>query len=53
VLAMIPLMMSFVAGRREEKTGVLRAFLFSLVFVFGLAVTFTALGMIAGDRAVV
>jgi cytochrome c-type biogenesis protein len=47
VLAMIPLMMSFVAGRKEEKTGVLRAFLFSLVFVFGLAVTFTVLGMIA------
>jgi len=47
VLAMIPLMMSFVAGRREEKTGVLRAFLFSLVFIFGLAVTFTVLGMIA------
>jgi cytochrome c-type biogenesis protein len=39
--------MSFVAGRREEKTGVLRAFLFSLVFIFGLAVTFTVLGMIA------
>jgi len=47
VLAMIPLMMSFVAGRREERTGVLRAFLFSLVFIFGLAVTFTVLGMIA------
>jgi cytochrome c-type biogenesis protein len=47
VLAMIPLMMSFVAGRKEEKPGVLRAFLFALVFVLGLAVTFTALGMIA------
>lgn len=47
VLAMIPLMMSFVAGRKDEKTGVWRAFLFSLVFVLGLAVTFTALGMIA------
>jgi cytochrome c biogenesis protein CcdA len=47
VLAMIPLMMSFVAGRKEEKTGVLRAFLFSLVFIFGLAMTFTVLGMIA------
>jgi cytochrome c biogenesis protein CcdA len=47
VLAMIPLMMSFVAGSREEKTGVLRAFLFSLVFICGLAVTFTVLGMIA------
>jgi cytochrome c biogenesis protein CcdA len=47
VLAMIPLMMSFVAGRKEDKPGVLRAFLFSLVFILGLAVTFTALGMIA------
>ena len=47
VLAMIPLMMSFVAGRKEEKPGVLRAFLFSLVFILGLAVTFTVLGMIA------
>jgi cytochrome c-type biogenesis protein len=47
VLAMIPLMMSFVAGRKEDKPGVLRAFLFSLVFVAGLAATFTVLGMIA------
>jgi cytochrome c-type biogenesis protein len=48
VLAMIPLMMSFVAGRRdEEKGGVARAFVFSLVFVFGLALTFTVLGMVA------
>jgi len=46
VLAMIPLMMSFVAGRRENAS-LLRAFLLSLVFVFGLAVTFTALGMLA------
>lgn len=47
VLAMIPLMMSFVAGSKEEKPGVARALLFSLVFVLGLAITFTALGMIA------
>jgi cytochrome c-type biogenesis protein len=47
VLAMIPLMMSFVAGRKEEKPGVWRAFSFALVFILGLAVTFTALGMIA------
>ena len=47
VLAMIPLMMSFVAGRKEEKSSVLRALAFSFVFVLGLAITFTALGMIA------
>jgi cytochrome c biogenesis protein CcdA len=47
VLAMIPLMMSFVAGRRDEKVGVGRAFLFSMVFVAGLCITFTALGMMA------
>ena len=47
VLVMIPLTMSFVAGRREDKPGVLRAFLFSLVFVAGLAITFTVLGMAA------
>lgn len=46
VLAMIPLMMSFVAGHKE-RPGVLRAFLFSLVFVLGLSLTFTALGMAA------
>lgn len=47
VLAMIPLMMSFVAGRREEEPGVWRAFFFSMVFVLGLSITFTALGMVA------
>lgn len=47
VLAMIPLMMSFIAGRREEQPGVLRAFLYSLVFVSGLGMTFTLLGMVA------
>jgi cytochrome c-type biogenesis protein len=47
VLAMIPLMMSFVAGRKDDKGGVLRALAFSFVFVVGLAITFTALGMIA------
>ena len=46
VLAMIPLMMSFVAGGKW-KTTLKRAFGFSLVFVFGLCVTFTALGMLA------
>lgn len=47
VLAMIPLMMSFVAGRREEKPGILRALGFSFVFVLGLSITFTVMGMIA------
>lgn len=47
VLVMIPLMMSFVAGSKAKKPGVLKAFSFSLIFVLGLAVTFTALGMVA------
>ena len=47
VLAMIPLMMSFVAGNKETKPTVLRALSLSLVFVFGLAVTFTGLGIVA------
>jgi cytochrome c biogenesis protein CcdA len=47
VLVMIPLMVSFVAGRREAGIGILRAFLYSLVFVLGLSLTFTLLGMIA------
>ena len=47
VLAMIPLMMSFVAGRKDEKSGMSRASLFSFVFVLGLALTFTALGVVA------
>jgi cytochrome c biogenesis protein CcdA len=47
VLAMVPLMMGFVAGRRDGKPGVLRAFGLSLVFVLGLGITFTVLGMTA------
>jgi|SRR5664280_115092 len=47
VLAMIPLMMSFVAGRKDEKASVGRASLYSFVFILGLALTFTALGMVA------
>lgn len=47
VLAMIPLMMSFVAGGREEKPGLIRALGFSFVFVLGLSITFTVMGMIA------
>jgi len=47
VLAMIPLMMSYVAGRRDERSGVLRSFGYSLIFVLGLAITFVVLGMLA------
>ncbi len=47
VLAMIPLTMSFVAGQKGQQAGPLRAFLFSLVFVLGLAVTFTVMGTAA------
>jgi cytochrome c biogenesis protein CcdA len=47
VLAMIPLMMSFVAGQKDLKAGPLRAFLYSLVFVAGLAITFVVLGVAA------
>lgn len=47
VLAMIPLMISFIAGRRENVIGIRRAFFFSLIFVLGLSLTFTVLGLIA------
>ncbi len=46
VLAMIPLLMSVVAGNRETTTWK-RSLAFSLFFVLGLAVTFTALGLIS------
>jgi cytochrome c biogenesis protein CcdA len=47
VLAMIPLTMSFVAGDKRGEGGVARAVAFSGLFVVGLSITFTALGMIA------
>lgn len=47
VLAMVPLMMSYVAGDGRQGRGLGRSFLLSLTFVSGLAVTFTALGMVA------
>jgi cytochrome c-type biogenesis protein len=47
VLAMIPLMVSFVAGRQEQGLGPARAFGYSLVFVLGLGVTFVVLGVVA------
>jgi len=46
VLAMIPLTIGFVGGTKEIA-GFRKAFAFSLVFILGLAVTFTILGMIA------
>jgi cytochrome c-type biogenesis protein len=46
VLAMIPLLMSVVAGNRETTT-LRRSLVFSLFFVLGLAVTFTALGLVS------
>ncbi|MHB8094955.1 MAG: cytochrome c biogenesis CcdA family protein, partial [Candidatus Aminicenantales bacterium] len=47
VLAMVPLLMSVVAGNRETTT-LKRSLVFSLFFVLGLAVTFTTLGLISG-----
>ena len=47
VLAMIPLLMSVVAGNKETTT-VRLSLVFSLLFVLGLAVTFTALGLVSG-----
>ncbi len=45
VLAMIPLMMAFVAG--QERGGIWRSFGYSLLFVIGLSTTFVILGMLA------
>src|SRR5512136_735529 len=47
VLAMIPLMMSMVAGFKESSS-LKRTFIFPLFFVLGLSITFTALGLISG-----
>jgi len=47
VLAMIPLMMAFVAGHRDTKLGVLHSLGYSLLFVLGLSTTFTVLGVAA------
>ena len=47
VLAMIPLMMSFVAGQKETKSSIVKALTFSAVFVFGLSITFVVLGLAA------
>jgi len=47
VLVMIPLMISYVAGRREDGIGARRAFGYSAIFVLGLAIAFTLLGLFA------
>jgi cytochrome c biogenesis protein CcdA len=46
VLAMIPLLMGVVAGNKETTT-LKRSLVFSLLFVLGLAITFTVLGLIS------
>jgi cytochrome c biogenesis protein CcdA len=46
VLAMIPLLMSIVAGR-EEASNIKKSLIFSLLFVVGLSITFTVLGLIS------
>lgn len=46
VLAMIPLLMSMVAGNRETTT-LKRSLVFSLFFVLGLALMFTVLGLVS------
>ena len=46
VLAMIPLMIGFVGGNRDV-VGVKRALIFSGMFVFGLSLMFTLLGLLA------
>jgi len=47
VLAMIPLMMGVVAGYKET-TGLKKSLVFSLLFIAGLSITFTILGLISG-----
>jgi len=47
VLMMIPLMMSYVAGQSDGSAGPRRALLYSFVFVVGLSLTFTVLGLVA------
>jgi cytochrome c biogenesis protein CcdA len=46
VLAMVPLLMSVVAGR-EKATNLRQSLIFSLLFITGLSITFTALGLIS------
>jgi len=46
VLAMVPLLMSVIAGNKETTT-LRRSLVFSLFFVLGLSITFTVLGLIS------
>jgi cytochrome c biogenesis protein CcdA len=46
VLAMIPLMMSMVAGYRDVSS-IKKSLTFSLLFILGLSITFTVLGLIS------
>jgi len=46
VLAMIPLMMAFI-GAYQGTSGAKKAFSFSILFVIGLTITFTLLGIVA------
>lgn len=46
VLAMIPLIISMVAGY-EKTTSIKKSLVFSLLFILGLSVTFTILGLIS------
>jgi len=46
VLAMIPLMMAFV-GAYQETSSPRKAFTFSFLFIIGLTITFTLLGIVA------
>jgi cytochrome c biogenesis protein CcdA len=46
VLAMVPLLMGVVAGSPETTT-LRRSLVFSLLFVLGLAITFTGLGLVS------
>ncbi len=46
VLAMVPLMISFVAGQKGS-VNLRKSFLFSLQFILGLSITFTILGFVS------
>ncbi|MFB0564094.1 MAG: cytochrome c biogenesis CcdA family protein [Candidatus Aminicenantaceae bacterium] len=46
VLAMVPLMVSMVAGKKESLN-LRKSFMFSLQFIIGLSITFTVLGFIS------